>query len=145
MGEWQRQAIIGILGGGGAFVAVFLPIVALQFRRYGRISVRRLIGAAAVSIYAVALLAYTFLPLPDPETACMAGGIPAQLRPFAFVDDIAKDVGEHGTSALFAGRATLQVAFNVLLFVPLGVIARRYWSFGVAASTLIGLVASLAI
>jgi glycopeptide antibiotics resistance protein len=145
MGEWQRQAIIGVLGGGGAFVAVFLPIVVLQFRRYGRTSIPRLIGAAAVSVYAVALVAYTFLPLPDPQSACSAGGIPAQVRPFAFVDDIAKDVGEHGTSALLAGRATVQVAFNVLLFVPLGIIARRFWSFGVAASAVIGLLSSFTI
>lgn len=145
MGDWQRQAMIGIVGGGMVFVAVFLPLLVVQFRRYGRISVARLIGAGAVSVYAVALLAYTFVPLPDSRAACASGGIPAQLWPFAFVGDIAEDVHKHGMSALLAGRATLQVVFNVLLFIPLGIIVRRFWSFGVLASTGIGFLSSLLI
>ncbi|RUR03485.1 VanZ family protein [Labedella endophytica] len=145
MSEWGRQAIIGVFGGGGVFVAVFVPILILQYRRYGRVSVGRLVGAAALSIYAVALLAYTFLPLPDSRAACLSGGIPAQLSPFAVVDDIATDVRDHGTSALLTGRATLQFAFNVLLFVPLGVIARRYFTFGIASATLLGLATSFVI
>lgn len=145
MGEWERQAIIGVLGGGGAFAAVFFPIVVVQSRRYGRVSLARLVGAAAISVYAVALLAYTFIPLPDSRTACLSGGIPPQLTPFAFVGDVATDVRDHGTGALLTGRATLQVVLNVLLFVPLGVIARRYWSFGILTSTALGLLASLVI
>ncbi|WP_413318117.1 VanZ family protein [Agrococcus sp. 1P02AA] len=141
MTGWTFPAFVGLLGGGLLFFAVLVPIVVVQSRRYGRVSVARTLGAAAVSVYAVALAAYTFLPLPQVIEQCS----PAQWVPLHSFDDIARETEGLSITGVLTSRATLQVVYNVALFVPLGVIARRYWHRGIVVSTLIGAAVSLLI
>ncbi|OFI39101.1 hypothetical protein BIU82_15765 [Arthrobacter sp. SW1] len=146
MGDWVWPAYVGIIGGAALFAAFMIPIVAIQYRMYGRFTWLRFLGAAGLSVYGVALVAYTLLPLPDPETLrCPPGGSTFQWIPFNFIADIQRETAGLGVAGTLASRATLQVAFNVILFIPWGVITRRYLSWGVPASVLSGALASLAI
>lgn len=146
MGQWAWPAYVGILGGLALFVVFMIPIAAFQYRRYGRFTWRRFLGAAGLSVYGVALVAYTLLPLPDPAALdCVSGGRTIQLVPFDFVADIHRETAGLGAVATLSSRVFLQVMFNVVLFVPWGAIARRYFSRGVLASVLSGFLASVLI
>jgi len=126
MSAWTWSAEIGILFGVVAFALIFFPVIAVQYRKYGRFTALRLLGAGAVSVYVTTLIAYTLLPLPvSREAACTPQ---LQLVPFHFVADIAAENPGSGVLALLTSRATLQVVFNVVLFVPLGIIAPGYFS-----------------
>jgi glycopeptide antibiotics resistance protein len=141
MSTWTWSAEIGVLFGVVAFSLIFFPVVALQYRRFGRFTALRLLGAAAVSIYLTTLAAYTLLPLPSSQGRECEPQI--QLVPFHFLSDIATDTAGDGVLATLASPAMLQVVFNVLLFMPLGIIARGFYSRGLASTVLIGVAASV--
>lgn len=148
MDRWTWPAWVGVVGGLAAFAVLLVPVLVVQSRRYGRLSGWRLLGAAAVAVYGVALLAYTLLPLPSGDLAawCAQYGVGGpQLRPLQFVADIRRDTAGLGLGATLRSAAVLQVVFNVLLFVPWGVLARRYLGRGVLGSTLSAAAASLLI
>ncbi|MBT2587049.1 VanZ family protein [Arthrobacter sp. ISL-95] len=143
MGEWVWPAYVGVLGGVLLFAMFMVPIIAVQYRMYGRFTWRRFLGAAGLSVYGVALVAYTLLPLPDPALLqCPLGGSSFQAVPFQFLDDIQRETAGLGITGTLASRATLQVVFNVVLFIPWGVIARRYLSWNIPVSVLTGAIAS---
>src|SRR5699024_11368702 len=73
-GTWTWQIPFSLLVGLGGFLAVLLPVLVIQYSRYGRLSPARLLGTAALSVYAVALVAYTLLPLPDSSTCVGRSG-----------------------------------------------------------------------
>ncbi|UQN28186.1 VanZ family protein [Brachybacterium kimchii] len=146
MSDWTWQIPFSVIGGGVLFVGLLVPILVLQYRRYGRLSVLRLLGAAAVSVYGVALVAYTLLPLPDPARACGEGaGRVLQVTPFQFVADIVREGGGLGLREAVTSWAVLQAALNVVLFVPLGLAVRGMLRRGVLAATALGALVSLAI
>jgi len=148
MDRWTWPAWVGVVGGLAAFAVLLVPVLVVQSRRYGRLSGWRLLGAAAVAVYGVALLAYTLLPLPSGDLAawCARYGVGGpQLRPLQLVTDIRRDTAGLGLGATLRSVAVLQVVFNVLLFVPWGVLARRYLGRGVLGSTLSAAAASLLI
>ncbi|MEL7978107.1 VanZ family protein [Isoptericola sp. F-RaC21] len=146
--RWTWPAAVGVGFGVLVFLGVLIPVLLVQQRRYGRLDARRVLGAAALAVYVVTLLAYTLLPLPSGELTqwCAAHGVAgAELVPLHSLDDIRRDTAGLGLVATLRSAAVLQVAFNVLLFVPWGVLARRYLGWGVLASTASALVASVAV
>ncbi|MFJ4225288.1 VanZ family protein [Microbacterium sp. NPDC089695] len=145
MTGWAWQAWFALFGGGLIFLSVLVPIVVIQTRRYGALSFRRLLGTAAVSIYAVALVAYTLLPIPDVRANCGAGGGGVELVPGHSIGDILRETEGLSLLRTLTSTATLQVVLNVALFVPFGVIARRYWNRGAVVSILMGALLSLLI
>lgn len=135
MSDWVWSAVIGVGFGALIFAVIFVPLVFLHYRRYGTWTWLRLLGAAAVSIYLAAVFSYTMLPLPDPgDYECVAG---VQRAPFQFIDDIRSVIARRGRRAALTSFTVLQVVFNVILFIPWGIIARRYlgWNFLVAVFT----------
>jgi glycopeptide antibiotics resistance protein len=143
MGMWSWSAEIGILFGFLLFAFLFFPIVAVQYRRYGRFTGLRLLGAGAVAVYLTTLIAYTLLPLPTSTEKFCAPKV--QLVPFHFVSDIARETAGVGLLGTLTSFATLQVVFNVLLFIPLGVIVRGFFSRGLPIAVGAGIGASLLI
>lgn len=143
--QWTWPAYVGIFGGAVLFAVFFLPIALVQSRRYGRLSGRRLLVSAALAVYGVALVAYTLLPLPSGAAGwCAQHGIDAaQLRPLAFVDDIRRETAGLGLTQTLRSRSVLQVAFNVLLFVPWGVAVRRFFDRGAVVTVLSGFALSV--
>lgn len=145
---WTWPARIGVLIGTGLFVALLIPILLIQVRRYGAISPARLLGAAALAVYGTALVAYTLLPLPSGDLAawCASHGYDgAQLRPLQIVADIRERTAGLSLGAAVRDISVLQGVFNVVLFVPWGVLVRRYLGWGPLASAASALGASLLI
>ncbi|WP_181320695.1 VanZ family protein [Saccharothrix carnea] len=119
-----------------------LPWVHWQYRRHGRLRGWTAVVAAAGALYGCGLLAFTLFPLPDVTSGFCTGRTARdywQPRPFASLDDIAA-AGFSPTSPAF-----LQVALNVVLFVPLGFLLCYRLRRGVVAATAIGLLVSLAV
>lgn len=141
MSDWVWSAVIGVGFGALIFAVIFVPLVFLHYRRYGTWTWLRLLGAAAVSIYLAAVFSYTMLPLPDPgDYECVAG---VQRVPLQFIDDIRSVVALRGRRAALTSFTVLQVAFNVVLFVPWGIIARRYFGWSFLLSVFTGFLASV--
>lgn len=132
----------------GALVGVvlFVPFVAIQYRRTGHLTAGQLLLWGAALVYFFAIWTYTLLPLPDPASMRCAG---VNLNPFEFVDDIRGAVRRAGGSprAFLSDSVFLQLALNVLLFLPLGffvrVLARRGILVAVAAGLGISLIVEL--
>ena len=128
---WTTPAIVAILLGGIGFVVLFVPVLIWESRRFGQIRFNRLVGAAMVAVFGVALFAYTIFPMPDQQW-CATHAPPA--RNLDALEIVRANIAYwriHGTRQLLSSFVFLQGAFNVLLFVPFGALLRRY--FGVRA------------
>jgi hypothetical protein len=121
-------------------VVLFVPFVALSYRRRGRLSGGRMLLWAAALVYFWAIWTYTLLPLPDPDSVRCAG---VNLDILAFVDDVRGALTGPGNRLLDSGL--LQLVLNVLLFVPLGFFVRVLGGRGILVAGLSGLGTSLII
>lgn len=136
-------AVIAILGGLALGVVLFVPYVARQYRRRGEVGPGHAALSLAAVIYGLALIGYVVLPLPAITPGfCAHGGAGRQLHSLQVLDDIRAGGGVGGVYELLHNAAALQLVFNVLLFVPLGMFARHLFRRGVVATTLIGFIVS---
>jgi len=129
--------------GFGAALAVLLsvPFVAVQYRRHGKLGLGRTIVWFGSLVYFLALWTYTLLPLPAVNDFQCVG---TQLTPFQFIDDI-RMFGLGGIGVMLRNPAVMQVALNVLLFLPLGWFLRAFWRRGIVTAAVVGFVTSLLI
>ncbi|MHC2998288.1 VanZ family protein [Microbacterium sp. HJ5] len=121
---------LGVVAG----VVLFVPFVAVSFRRRGGLSLGRFALWFAALVYVMAVWTYTVLPLPDPDAVVC---VPSNLELFAFVDDV-RGATLRPASA-FTDPAALQVLLDVLLFVPFGFLVRVLGGRGIVVATLAGL------
>lgn len=145
MQQWIWSGQMAILLGSFTFLVAFVPILIFQYRKFGRWSAIRMLGAAAVSVYIVAIATYTWLPLP-PRTAewCALNGIDViNTTPLAFMDDVRDVVQSVGRRQALRSTIVLQVVFNVILFIPWGIIVRRFFERGFIFTVLTGCIASV--
>ena len=119
-----------------ASLALTLPILAWVYHRDGRLRFGTVVSTYLAVLYVLGLGCFTLWPLPSGDAGPgITYGIPWQLDPLAFVGDFVRE-----------GVSTLpQIAFNVVLFMPLGFIAGRLLRWGFWRSVVVGLLASLAI
>ncbi|WP_323754824.1 VanZ family protein [Rhodococcus rhodochrous] len=133
--------VIAVFAGLLVGAVLFVPFVALSYRRRGRLSLGRLALFVAALVYFWALWAYTLLPLPDPQTLVCAG---TNTDPLAFVDDLWGAWSNTGSpTAFLRDTAVLQLALNVLLFVPLGFFVRALGGRGILVAIAAGFATSL--
>lgn len=132
-------AVVAILFGAVVGLILFVPVVAVSYRRRGRLSVGRVGFWAASLVYFLAIWSYTLLPLPASDDYRCSGAV-LSLAPT--VDDV---VGAFADGSPLTDVRLLQVVFNVLLFVPLGFLIRVVARRGVLVGTLAGFVLSLII
>lgn len=104
-----------------------------------------MLGAAATAIYVTAIATYTWLPLPPRSAAwCELNGIETiNLTPFAFMDDVRNVVAAVGRRQALRSTIVLQVVFNVILFIPWGIIMRRFFHRGFIFTVFSGFLASV--
>jgi glycopeptide antibiotics resistance protein len=136
-------AVIAVMAGAALAVVLLVPFVAASYRRRGELGWGRALLAAGALVYALALVAYVVLPFPTVDEVC-SGGVAAagpQLRPFAFVRDVAK----YQVANPLRNPAIQQVLFNVALFVPLGAFLRYLGRRSVLVATVAGFAVSLLI
>ncbi len=126
--------MLAILLGALVGFVVFVPFVAVSYRRRGGLSFGRLVLWAAALVYFLAIWTYTLLPLPDPSALTCAG---VNLDVFAFVGDIRGAVARPGST--LTDPSVLQLLLNVLLFIPLGFFIRVLGGHGILVAFLVGL------
>ncbi|MEU5692935.1 VanZ family protein [Actinosynnema sp. NPDC020468] len=117
-----------------------LPWIHWQYRRFGRLRGWTAFVAAAGALYGCGVVAFTLFPLPTVTADFCTGRRLSsywQLTPFASLDDIA------GAGWSLTGPEFLQVALNVVLFLPLGFLLRYRFGRGFWVSTVVGLLVSL--
>lgn len=135
MGNEVYSGAVAILLGILVGVALFVPFVALSYRRRGGLTFGRFALWAAALVYFWAIWTYTLLPLPDIGAYACAG---VNLDALAAVDDL------RGARSL-TDPAVLQLALNVLLFLPLGFFLRVLGGRGVVVALTVGFGVSLVI
>lgn len=140
MGDQVVLAFIAIAIGVGFGVLLFVPFVAVSYRRRGGLSVGRSLLWFAALVYFWAIWTYTLLPLPDPESIRCVGTI---TDPMEVVRDLQKALAGPGNP--LRHPALLQLVFNVLLFVPLGVFLRVLGARGIPTALVVGFGLSLLI
>lgn len=119
-----------------ASFALTLPILAILYRRDGRIRALSAAGAYLSVLYLLGLVCFTLYPLPEGDSGPgITYGLGPIWNPLHFIDDIAAD----------GAPAVAQLAANVALFVPFGFIAGRGMRLGAPASAALGFLASLCI
>lgn len=145
MSDQATNAAIAVALGSVLAVLLFVPTAAVQYRRDGRLGPRDLAVLLAAAVYALSLWTYTLLPVPVAGSYRCAG---TNLEPFGSTRGLGAGesaTGLAGLAGLLGDPVFLQLALNVLLFVPLGfflrVIARR----GVLVAGMVGLAVSLLI
>lgn len=98
--------------------------VSRQFTRFGRFAGWPAVVSLSVILYGCSLVAFTLFPLPDfsdPAYCAKQAGVDHwQLQPFASLDDVFAVYASDGMLAMLTSRAFLQVAMNVVFFLPLG-------------------------
>ncbi|WP_161896777.1 VanZ family protein [Gordonia spumicola] len=129
----------GLAIGAGIVVGfvLFVPFVAVSYRRRGGLTVGRSLLWAAALIYFCAIWTYTLFPLPDPDRLVCVG---SNLDVWQAVRDVqgARDRGHP-----FTDPATLQLVLNVLLFIPLGALVRILGGRGLPTAVAVGAGVSL--
>ncbi|MBN9176784.1 MAG: VanZ family protein [Microbacterium sp.] len=135
MGNEVYSAAVAIGLGVLVGTALFVPFVAVSYRRRGRLTLGRFLLWAAALVYFLAIWTYTLLPLPDADAYRCAG---VNLDVLAFVDDLRS---AHGPTDV----AVMQLALNVLLFLPLGFFLRVLGGRGILVAFVTGLGVSLVI
>ncbi|WP_017204223.1 VanZ family protein [Microbacterium algeriense] len=138
MGDQVLLAFIAIAIGVAVGVVLFVPFVAVSYRRRGRLGLGRTLLWLAALIYFWAIWTYTLLPLPDPDTIRCVGAI---TDPMSVVRDVQKAFAAPGNP--LRQPALLQLVFNVLLFVPLGFFVRVLAGRGILVALAAGFGLSL--
>ncbi|KAB1656905.1 VanZ family protein [Pseudoclavibacter chungangensis] len=135
-------ALIAIGAGMVAGVVLFVPFVAISYRRRGTVTIGRFALWALALVYAWAIWAFTLLPLPDPVDMVCAGW---NLDPFAMLGEVRDAIGRAGgrPARALVDPAVLQIVLNVFLFVPLGFFVRVLGGRGIVVAGAIGLALSV--
>ncbi|MET0296200.1 MAG: VanZ family protein [Microbacterium sp.] len=134
MDEQISLGILAIAIGAAFGFVLFVPFVAISYRRRGGLSFGRFVLWGAALIYFWAIWTYTLLPLPDPDAIRCVG---TNLDLFQFVDDVRGAVARPGRT--LTDPAVLQLLLNVLLFVPLGFFVRVLGGRGILVALAVGL------
>ncbi|WP_164743626.1 VanZ family protein [Microbacterium oxydans] len=137
----EDQVLLGFIAiaVGVAFgILLFVPFVAVSYRRRGRLGFGRTLLWLAALIYFWAIWTYTLLPLPDPDTIRCVGAI---TDPMSVVRDVQKALAAPGNP--LRHPALLQLVFNVVLFVPLGFFVRVLAGRGILTALAAGFGLSL--
>jgi glycopeptide antibiotics resistance protein len=127
---------------------VTLPAVYLHYRRYGRFAG----WPAAITLFTLAyvcgLVAFTMFPLPTADTGfCSLRDEISywQLVPFASIGDVLDVVRSEGLASALSSGVFLQVALNVLLLVPFGMLLAHVYRRSLGFTVVAGLGVSLLI
>ncbi len=131
------SGLLAVLAGAVVAVLAFVPFVALSYRRRGGLTLGRTILWAGAAVYFWAIWTYTLIPMPESDSYRCRG---VNLRPFEFVDEIRSAVAVSGR--YLTDPVVLQVALNVLLFLPLGFFLRVLGGRGILIAGITGFAVS---
>jgi glycopeptide antibiotics resistance protein len=134
LGQFSNSFFLAIALWPFAALALTLPILLVQYIHFHRLPRGRVVAMYLLILYLLALVAFTLYPLPDnPVEFCADYNLSPQLNPLQLFTDISED----------GLRAILQIAMNVVFFVPLGVFLRNVFGRKVWGTLAIALAVSL--
>ena len=112
-----------------------IPYVAYNYHKYGSVLSLRILIVYSFMLYMLCAYCLVILPLPTGEVAQNLSGHQAQLVPFAFLGDIAREsdavLSQPRTwLTVFNSNAFLTTMFNLFLTIPLGMYLRYYFRCG---------------
>ena len=114
--------------------ALTLPVLALLYHRDNRIKATSALNAYLIVLYLLSLICFTTYPMPGNPTAyCATHHMRPQLNPFEFIHDIQAD----GLTGI------MQLALNVVFFLPLGYFMKLTFHRKLAVTTPIVFLTSL--
>lgn len=148
MNAWLSSAEYAFIFFGVIGVLLVAPWVALQYRRFGHFRGWPAFVSASIVLYASSLVAFTLFPLPDfagDYCARHASRSHLNLQPLASLDDVTAYASDHGVLQTLTSGVFLQVFFNVVFFVPLGIYVAYRYRRGIATALVASLGVSLAI
>lgn len=124
---------------------ITLPFMLFQYRRHGYINKLRTFILYSFLLYIIVSYYLVVLPLPkerDILSIQKEETIHYNLKPFTFLEDIKKeatvdkaDITTYKT--ILMDRGFLQVMFNVILFIPLGIYIRYYFRLSLKKTMLV--------
>ncbi|MGL4773620.1 MAG: VanZ family protein [Clostridium sp.] len=128
------------------FIITIIPYIIYISIKYKGISKFKAFIIYSFIFYGMTAFLLTMLPLPVVDKQVYSQT--SQLMPFNFIRDIAKEanIDAFNVKAVFqvlTGRAFLQVFFNVILTIPLGVYIRYLFKKDIKTTVLICFLASL--
>ena len=121
MDQYRVNALVTVFATGALIPLALLPVLATVVRRYGRLRGWPMISALGLIASAVALAAFTVFPLPRPGTVeCSSTNLTDywQTDLLASISPIAHQASVIGWEATTTSTIFMQVAFNIVLFVP---------------------------
>jgi glycopeptide antibiotics resistance protein len=121
MEPYRFNALVTVFATGALIPLAMLPILARNVRRYGRLRGWPMFSVVGLLASTVALAAFTVFPLPRPGTVqCASPNLRDywQTDLFASIRPIAHQASVIGWESTTQSAVFLQVAFNILLFVP---------------------------
>ena len=148
MASYWETARTGFTAFVGIGLLVLAPLVLLHYWRFGRVEPRRAFVLYGLLAYGLVALALIFLPFPADRSQVCQGEQMLSLVPFQWVTDMTSNMAANGRSGIVAmvtSQAFMQQMFNVVLFVPLGIVLRRAYRRGPLAVVAIGMGISLAV
>ncbi|MGB3699229.1 MAG: VanZ family protein [Gordonia sp. (in: high G+C Gram-positive bacteria)] len=137
MGNERLSAALAIGMGVLIGALVFVPFVAVSYRRRGRLTIGRTALWSGALVYFFAIWTYTLFPLPDPDTLVCAG---TNTDLWQAVRDL-EDAAARGLS--LTDPMVAQLVLNVALFVPLGFFVRVLGGRGWPTALIAGLATSV--
>ncbi|WP_051712729.1 VanZ family protein [Actinoalloteichus caeruleus] len=148
MGELGVRVLPGVMAASVALtvaIVLFVPYVARQYRRRGRLGVGHAALAFAFLVYVLALVAYVLVPMPPlvPDFCSYHGGQRPQLEALGSLRGLPGVHATGGLRAVVTDADFQQFAMNIALFVPLGMFLRHMFRRGVVATLAIGVATTL--
>lgn len=148
MSVWILEAEIGVLLALFVFPLAVGPVTYLHYRRHSRMAGWSALVTVGAFFYFWGVVAFTLFPLPTTNTefCTLRQDISYwQLVPFASITDLMDAAAVDGVVTTLVSTAFWQVAFNVLLLVPLGFLVAYRFRKGVGWAVAAGLGTSLLI
>ena len=112
-----------------------IPYIAWNYHKYGSVLSLRILIVYSFILYMLCAYCLVILPLPTGEAAASLSGHQAQLVPFTFLGDIAREsdavLSQPRTwLTVFNSNAFLTTLFNLFLTMPFGMYLRYYFRCG---------------
>ena len=148
MATWLLEGGLSLLLFLALSPVLVAPFLAVVYRRYRYPAPGPTALAVGTGVYACSLVAFTTFPLPEaPEEFCTERSAIDywQLTPGSSLGDVLDQAREVGLTSTLTSGVFLQVAFNVVFFVPLGFLVAYWLRRGIGTALLAGLGVSLLI
>ena len=148
MTVWRTEFSIAVVLFLLTFPVALIFLTYHHYHRHGTFRGWSAVLTTATFMYATGVIAFVFFPFPDVGTSnCIAGEarVHAQLVPLNSLEDILDVSRTAGFPGVLTTVTFLQVALNVLLLVPLGMLLSYRYKRSFGVTVLVGLGVSLLI